>query len=500
MLHQTLSEEQLSRIYRLRDRFIYLVKKRRYFPSQEEFSNNILKSVFCNEGQILTAMFTRQHGKTTIVTDTVGFLINFYFPLCKEYNIPTTPFFNIGIFAPQIQQSQTAFNMLKYFLIDCKDIGIDFEFTEFNGDTINIRDNLHPPRQVYCFTASPKSHPESKTLNLIIFDESQDLVDRQIDKAISPMGASTNATQVFIGVAGYQRCRFWELGEQLPQENKIVIPIEKAFEERDLMFEKTQNPVYLNYRKYIAQQIKLMGISEDSDHYKTQYQLQWILERGQFITYENLMKLEEEYQIYHEYTEPTYGGIDWGKIHDPTVFTVVDGQCAIIGWYEFLGDDYSSQIEQIGQIVNEKYHGMRIINCDATATQDMAVDTLRRGLMKYGKNIRVEGINFSTHKDQMYKNLSSLMHDIISGKDKDGNPIIVEKAKVKFPKNYPGVVKKERFITEFLNLQKEIKNEKWSCHHPEGPQYHDDFADSLALACYCFKKQMILPGKRFIIA
>ena len=92
------------------------------------------------------------------------------------------------------------------------------------------------------------------------------------------------------------------------------------------------------------------------------------------------------------------------------------------------------------------------------------------------------------------------MHNITSGKDKEGKQVIIEQAVVNFPVNYNDIIKKEKFIRQFLDLQKEIKNNKWSCNHPQGPQYHDDYCDSLALACYCFKPLLVPKERRFLIA
>ena len=469
----TLTKEHLSKIYSLRDRLVYFLNHRVYFPSQKKLSNAIIKSVFNNEGQVFAVSFTRQHGKTTIVTDTDRFLKLFYFSICEKLNIPHFDEFNTGFFAPQQQQAQTGFNMLKDGLVEAKKNGFELEFNAFNGNTIVIE---NPKRQAYCFTASPTSHPESKTLHLIFYDEAQDLDDRQVEKAIEPMGAATNATQVFIGVGGYKRCRFQSLLEKLPSENKFIVPVHDALKEREQLYTLTRNPIYRNYKFYIEKTLKLLGIDEESDHYKTQYLLQWILERGQFITYDNLMALGQEYEIYLEYNEPLFGGIDWGKMNDSTVFTVINQQCHIIGWHEFLGDDYSSQIEQIIWLIQNKYKGMKAIGCDSTGTQDMGVDMLRAGLRKSQTGtILVNGINFSTHKDPMYKNLSRLMHNVIGGRDKENKPVIVEQSAIKFPINYFDTIKKEKFIRQFLDLQKEIKNNKWSCNHPEGPQYHDDY-------------------------
>lgn len=488
-----LNDKNWRKIFKIRDNFILETRKRELYNYQKIISDKIIKSVLLNKGETIAGEFTRQSGKTTIVTDTVVFLILFYFQLCRKFNIQHMGFFNVGFFGPQEQQARTDFDMVRDFLKICENMGFDYKFNEFNADTINIRSERYPPRMVYCFTASPTSHPESKTLNLIILDEAQDLVDKQVDKAISPMGAQTNATEVYIGVAGYQRCKFWRHIEELPAHNKVIIPVDMALEERQERYDRTGDEIHLNYKKHIEK--KKREIREDSDEFKTQYLLEWILERGQFITYEALLKLEADYVIKEEYTriEPTYGGIDWGKLHDSTVFTVVDEDSKILAWYEFFGDDYASQIEEIAAIIGRRFLGMKIIHCDATATQDMAVDMLKAKLLDYKLNVRVEGVKFSAgSKDEMYKNLSRLMHDtVMKGQ-------VVEEAKVKFPEIKENedneiktimIIQKERFVKQFLDLQKEIKTGgKWDCHHPEGPEYHDDHTDALALACMAFRQ------------
>lgn len=487
-----ISKYDWQKIFKLRDNFVEEVSGRELYDYQKKISNILIKDVLLNRGNTLVAEYTRQSGKTTVVTDTVVFLLLFYYQLCKKFRFPTMGFFNVGFFAPLKQQARTDFDIVREYMEKCKNMGFDYSYREFNAETIHLRAKSYPPRTVHCFTASPTTHPESKTLNLIIYEESQDLVDKQVDKAISPMGAHTNATEVFIGVAGYQRCKFWRLIEEQKNELKVIVPVEAALEERKQRYERTKNPIHLNYQKYVDK--KKREIGENSDEYKTQYLLEWILERGQFITYEALMNLEAEYEVKEEYTriERTYGGIDWGKMHDSTVFTVLDDKGNILAWYEWQGDDYDSQIEDIAYIIGRRFLGMQSVHCDSTGTQDVPVDILRAKLRRSRLNTKVIGVNFSSKKDEMYKNLSRLMLDTISKGQ------VVEKARIKFPKidsqtSNPNIkdmtVEREKFVSQFLELQKDIKpTGRWDCKHPEGPQYHDDYTDSLGLACMAFRR------------
>ncbi len=826
-----ITEEQFKKIFTLRDNFILTYKKRELYIYQKAISDKIIRSALLNDGKTIAGEFSRQTGKTTIIADTIVFLLVFYFSLCKKFNITHYPFFNVGFFAPQMQQTKTDWDLIKAFLNQIKD-DFSINYTEFNADTINIL-GKHGPRMVYCFTASPTSNPESKTLNLIIYEEAQSLVDKQIDKAISPMGAScvckgtkvlnekgqyvnieelkvdnkilgtnssndiaindihgygrtgvkecyrlktnsgrilecsfdhpimikerknrklkwvntnelkkgvqiaiidkidifgnktffdarligmligdgcyrkrgmvrycscdyellnyvkmkydfksynsyltkkgkvfedgtikglcselrnigiygqtgknkrlpnnidsykkseicellggffdtdgcvtvednrrgriyldscsnkllwdvffqlekigihsriyhsftkskmvfgrngvwrlvisekqsilrfhnnikllvgykqaklnllyeilkkhkckrqknmievyferlvnietlgmkevynlcaepfhtylanniithnTNATEIFIGVGGYQRCKFWSHIEKLPNENKIIVPYKMALAERERMYKLTGNVLHLNYKKYVLK--KMDEIGEESDEFKTQYALEWMLERGQFITYEQIMNLEKEYEVRVEKIKRIVGGIDWGKMHDSTVFTVVDEDGYIVAWYEWQGDDYASQIKDICLLITKEYQYIDVLHCDSSGTQDQIVDVLRAELYGKGLRTRVVGLNFSTYKSDIYKNLARLMLD----RRQEGQ--IIEKAFIKMPKKQSK--EKIKFVRQFIDLQKEIKpTGKWDCHHPDGKDFHDDFCDSQALCCWGLKE------------
>src|SRR3990167_3020341 len=232
-----LTKDDWNEIFCMRDIFIKELKGYELYEYQKIVSDRIIRSVLNQDGETYAVQFTRQAGKTTCVVDTVTFLFIYFFQICKVYEINNMGFFNVGFFAPQIDQSKTDFNLLRDNLKKCQGMGYDFNFNEFNCDTIHMVSNSYPKRMAYCFTASPTSHPESKTLNLIVYEESQDLDDKQIDKAIAPMGASTNATEVFIGVGGYRRCRFWELLQKLGTDNKLIIPYNMVLEEHNKLFE-----------------------------------------------------------------------------------------------------------------------------------------------------------------------------------------------------------------------------------------------------------------------
>jgi len=296
---------------------------------------------------------------------------------------------------------------------------------------------------------------------------------------------NTNATAVWIGVAGYKKCRFWELGETLPAYNKVIVTYKKVLKEHEKRFKITKDPFYNNYRKYIDKTIREIG--EDSPEFKTQYMMEWQLEKGQFITYDRLMECEADYHIRKRYPKylKLYAGIDWGKMHDSTILTIINRAGEIVFWEEWNGDDYASQIEDIVHLFVSRFPAVEKVHCDATGNQDMGVDQLRASCKKAGLKVSVIPFKFNKfNKDTMYKNLFTLMTKTMKGKQ------VVTPNFIKFPTEksmkYMNPVYKERFIKQFCDLQKEIKQNCWHCAHPEGPNYHDDYTDSIALCCLSF--------------
>jgi len=481
-----ITDKQWELIFKWRDELAKEIIGYELYECQKKFSNKIIKATILSKGETFVAQWTRQFGKTTILAKiTIPFLLLSYFSIVEKFNIPHMDFFNIGFFAPQEQQVKTDFDIVKDTIALLINKGYKMDIGEYSGNTIRINRGKYPSRMVYAFTASPTSHPESKTLNLIILEESQDLIDQQVNKAILPMGASTNANVVWIGVAGYKRCQFQKYKDELDSDHKVIVDYKDAIKEQEVKFAETGSYIYKNYAKYIDKQKREIG--EDSDEFKTQYGMEWMLEKGQFITYEDLLMLEEDYEIQESYNDRQefYAGIDWGKMHDSTILTVINANGKILGWHTWRGDNYNNQINDIVYLLRSKYKSVKKVWCDATANQDMAVDSLKAAIDDERRcHTVVIGYKMTSQsKDYMWKNLNRLMRDKrMAGK-------VIERSLIRFPKEYYNVELKERFIKQFLDLQKDINNGIWKCNHPDGPNFHDDFCDSLALACLAFKSQ-----------
>ena len=493
-----ITDEHWEKIFALRDKIALKFYKRYMYGYQKEVSNKIIKAVILNTGEVIAIEHSRQSGKTEGVVITCKFLQHFYYPICAQLGIIAPDFFNIGIFAPQQEQARTDFNRMREYGDNMKE-AFPFTYMGNNSFEYSIKTSDFPQRTTYCFTLSPTSNCESKTLHLIIFEEAQDLEDFKIDKTATPMGTNTNAVEVYIGTAGYRNNKFKRYLDSLPPEQKVVVPYTRAIQEREDAYKATGDPLHLNYAKKIRQRIRDLG--EDSDEFKTQYALIWVLERGQFITYDKLFNLEKPYKILIKEVNPvTFGddleglkplkipiapyvgkctaGIDWGKSNDSTILTIINDKGQIIYWLDLKGDDYSSQIHILGYVIFNYFPNCKRVNYDSTASQDMAGDPLKAKLRGRWNEIKCIGVPFtSKNKHLMYTNLSRLMHGIVV----EGN--VVEEPWMSFPNEWEGP-EKDRFLKQMLDLQKEIKNNMWSCHHPDGNAYHDDYCDSVALAVW----------------
>lgn len=488
-----ISEEQFRGVFRLRDLFAQAYRGVKLYEYQKEVSDLIIRSVLENKGDTIVIEFSRQSGKTEVVCITVSFLKIFVRSLYSKLKGLDFPLgFNIGIFAPQIEQAKTDFDRIKLMLSNPllkTEYGIDF--IESNGNTLRLAQELNT---TYCFSASIGSHTESKTMNLIILEEAQDILREKITNTIEPMGSATNATTIYIGTAGYQKCKFLDVIENqaIPKEKKTIVDFRRVIRERMQRFKETGDERELNYFKYLQGKLAEIGVHIntpeelenldmdriDSESFKTQYALMWMLEKGQYITLERMKMMEGDYEISDGRRDvEVFVGVDFGKMHDSTVVTVGDVSGKIIAWKEIRGEDYETQFLAILHFLSK--FSVKGICCDATATQDMMVDRFRKAMSNM--SVSVIGVNFGTLNSELFKFMDFAMRPAYGPTgDLQSMPLL------QYPKT--DCSEKERFLKQFLDLQKEIDGKGlWRCKAPEGPEYFDDYCDSTALYLWNFK-------------
>lgn len=396
---------------------------------------------------------SRQAGKTTIIVDVVTFLMIWY-PL------------RLGIFSPQREQAKTDFDRLKAQLNRITQLTGMFQPQEANANTLRLSEDS----ECYIFPVTPTSHAESKTLDLIITEESQSLNDHEFKNDIRPMGAATNAPIIRIGTAGYRICDFYRL---LQKPGNLRYNYKEVIEQRREVFNKTQDLFHLNYETFVLNERERLG--EDSDEFRVPYGLEWRLGGGQFITEEELYALYGSYErIYEDKENKCYVGIDTAKFPDRTVVTVErynkqERKRQLINWLMLQGDNYKDQFDFINAFL--KNYKVVAIAIDSTGQGDFMPDMFERETEWTNENNGLYRVKFSAvSKDMIYKNL------LVSMKEK----------LIELP--IPFGRESELYNQEMLDLQKEYKGQLLSCHHPDHPDAHDDFCDSHALAEWAFAR------------
>lgn len=412
--------------------------------------------------------FSRQAGKTTAIVHIIEFILIYF---TQEFQRPI----RIGIFAPQREQAKTDFDRLKSALrrvtgLTIKEApadDVDIAKEESNAKTIVLPNGS----SVYVFPVTATSKPESKTLDLIVFEESQDMDDRIVKEQIWPMGAATNAPRIYIGTAGTRLCYFRTLGQQ-PDALKLYF--EQIVEQRRALYDTNNDAMHLIYEQTVRQEIEKAGL--DSDEIQRPYFGKWLIGTGQFVTQEVLETLvsDRPRRTYHENHSDCYVGIDTAKHPDSTVVTVIRyntdlGKKQLINWLELRGENYQNQFDIIKEFLSN--YKVQAIAIDSTGQGDFMPDMFEAHTEWADEHSGLYRVKFSAvSKDMMYKNLKVTISELLT--------------------DLPKLDTKEagKFMQQLLDLQQEYKGQLLSVHHPDDPNAHDDYADSWALAEWAYAK------------
>lgn len=469
----------LEKLRKLRTDHLAIQHGLTFYPYQELVSDRILEALIQNlrltsnatEEEIkklklieIPVEFSRQAGKTTAIVYTVEFILTW---LSVHFNRQI----HIGIFAPQIEQAKTDFDRLKVALRKSKDMIVVNDVQE---KTIKEQENaktLVLPDGSSCYIApvTKTSRPESKTLDMMIFEESQDLDDQIVKESIWPIGASTNAPRIYIGTAGTRICYFRTLGQK---SDALKLYFEDIVAQRRQTYDFTNEASHLIYEQTVRQEIELHG--EQSDEIQRPYFGKWLIGTGNFTTEEELDKLYGNYRCHYQQKEfECFVGIDTAKHPDSTVVTVIRYNSKLekkelLNWCELRGENYQDQFDIIQQFLNN--YNVVAIAIDSTGQGDFMPDMFESHTEWADEKSGLYRVKFSSvSKDLMYKNLKVSIKELLT--------------------TLPKMDKKgEKFRQQMLDLQQEYKGQLLSVHHPDSPNAHDDFPDSWALAEWAYAK------------
>jgi hypothetical protein len=304
-------------------------------------------------------------------------------------------------------------------------------------------------------TASKDTTIKGPTFDLILPDECQDINDRVITESIIPMGAATNATYVYTGTPTLGSPNRYFL-DWVNRGKAFIVPWQQA---------AAQNA---NYAKHVQVVLSNPLMDENSDSFRSQYCLEWLLEFGSpFIDIETRGKPYERLKDGQD--RKVIVGIDWAQSPDSTVGTAieVDGDtCRILDWIELHGDDYPTQVAAISAWA-QPFAPQRFI-CDAVGEGSGPTDYLRNAVR--GNVTRFKWTAESHH--QVMLNFLTLYG--------------AKPSKIEFPAGPETKRSREykNFIDQFRRVQKKYAGNLLKVHHPDEADAHDDYVSSFTLACW----------------
>jgi hypothetical protein len=255
-----------------------------------EFGWRLIYSILIEDAEEITALFSRQSGKTeTTAVCVCGLLI--MLPVLAEklrHDDRISKFskgFWVGIYAPHYHQSNIMFRRMKSRMYSQEskstllDPDIDIDLTKKN-----LVENLRLPNGsfVHCGTAAPQSKIEGETFHLIICEEAQDIDRNVLRSSIHPMAAAVAGSLIKIGTPSRERSDFYEACRR-NKRSDVVRGNTRSKKRRHYEFDYTvaqrNNP---RYRKYVEKEKERLG--EESDDFRMKYRLHWLLERGMFVS------------------------------------------------------------------------------------------------------------------------------------------------------------------------------------------------------------------------
>jgi len=457
-------------------------------PYQQPLSRRLIESVIINDGEEITALASRQSGKSETIANTVATLMVILPRLAKMYPELLGKFGDgimVGMFAPVQSQVETLYGRTVSRLTSesALDVLGDPEIDDMVAKTPGVVRNIrlkNSGSSLMMMTANPRAKIESKSFHLIIIDECQEADDFVVAKSISPMGAYYNATMVKTGTPTTHKNNFYKS----IQFNKRRQTSRNAKQNHFQWDWKDVSKVNPNYEKFIKKE--MLRISEDSDEFQLSYNCKWLLERGMFVTTSIMDDLGDTSQeiVKSWHRSPVVVGIDPARKMDSTVVTVVwvdwdrpdeygyyDHR--VLNWLEMQGDDWEEQYFQIQQFLSS--YDVLAIGIDANGVGDAVAGRLKI-LMPRAEVIPVT--SSPTEQSKRWKHLQAL----------------IQRQMVSWPSHAKTRRLRiwKKFYQQMTDAEVQYKGPNFLVAAPDEVHAHDDFVDSLALAC-SLTQELVMP-------
>ncbi len=454
-----------------------------YRPYQRPFAARIIESVLIEDAADITALFSRQSGKSETVCNTIATLMVLLPRLAKIFPNRLGKFkkgLYVGVFAPVEGQAETLFGRLVDRLTSEHAMSIlqDPEIDDVAiGKSREIRLRNCGSRALM-MTANPKAKIESKTFHIAVIDEAQDCDDYVVRKSIMPMLASTAGTSVRTGTPNQRKGDFHK---GIQQNKRAAVSGRRGSKVNHFEADWKEVAKYSpQYKKAVLKDMERMGA--DSDEFRMSYDLVWMLERGMFTTSERLDALGDNsmQELVKSWTRtPVVVGIDPARTSDSTVVTVVwvdwdrpdefgfyDHR--VLNWLELQGMAFEQQYFEIVRFL-EPYN-IFAVGIDSQGMGAAVAERLQI-LLRHKMCEVVAMPSHSTEQTKRWKHLQTLMDRGLIGWPSG--------AKVRRLRSW------KKFYQQMSDAEKVFQGPNILVRAPDEAGAYDDYVDSLALAAYC---------------
>jgi hypothetical protein len=457
-------------------------------PYQKPLARRIMESVIINDGEEVTALASRQSGKSETVADTVATLMILLPRLAKLYPDLLGKFKDgvwVGLFAPTESQAETLFGRAVTRLTSERavdimgDVEIDDSAVRVGGVTRQIK-LKKSGSTITMMTANPRAKIESKSFHLIVIDECQEADDFVVSKSISPMLAYYAGTMVKTGTPTTSKNNFYR-SIQLNRRRQTT----KGNRQNHFQWDwKDVAKFNANYEKFIRKE--MLRIGEESDEFQMSYNCKWLLERGMFITSSIMDELgdtsQELVKVWHK--TPVVVGIDPARKTDSTVVTVVwvdwdrpdefgyfDHR--ILNWLEMQGDDWEEQYYQVVNFLSN--YDVLAIGVDANGVGDAVAQRLKLLLP------RAEVMSLTSSPSEQSKRWKHLQ-------------ALIQRKMIAWPAHAKTRRLRtwKRFYQQMVDAEVQYKGPNFLVAAPDESYAHDDFVDSLSIAC-SLTQDLVMP-------
>lgn len=446
-------------------------------PYQLPFARRMLESLILEDSAKLTALWSRQSGKSETVADTVVGAAIMLPRLAKLFPDLLGKFSEglwIGVFAPTDEMSETLFGRIVSRLTSdrAQDILSDPEIDEklvARGKLLRLKRCGSIIRKQ---TAHPKAQIEGQTYHLVVIDEAQVVDDKVLNKSISPMLSSTAGTMCLTGTPTYTKSGFYE---QIQKNRRNANRRGQRPNHFQVDWREVSKCVP-RYKKFVQGEMDRLG--EDSDEFKLAYRLVWLLDKGMLCTSDKFDSLgDTSMRIVKEWHRtPVVVGIDPARKTDSTIVTVCwvnwdypdefgNFEHRVLNWLDLQGVDWETQYYKIVEFLS--HYAVHAIGIDAGGLGDVVSSRLKV-LMPY-----TEIIDLKSDRTSQTKRWAHLI-DVMS------------KQLLVWPAHH-----KTRQTKVWRNFRQQMEDAElnYTGPHiivaaPEVDAAHDDYVDSLSNAVF----------------